>query len=220
MLCPTHVVAILAVLCMAIVGAADQSAMEAVRGEQRRSSSSKRNLLKTNEAAAAAAAAAASDIAPGAQRARSLLSATPGPVENFAVVPGINLIDSIEIPQLDLSWDPPTSGDPPTAYKVYMDGVLVESTTATDSYVTQLTKGQRYSFSVTAVNANGESAPVVLSAVAQVQPSAPLNVQAVPGDETLDVYWVKALCHEICTLLLRILLLTVFVHRTINPHTP
>jgi hypothetical protein len=112
-------------------------------------------------------------------------------VENFVVKPGHNVIDASHIAQMDLSWDPPTSGDAPTAYKVYTDGVLVETTVATDCYVTMVTQGQRYSFSVTAVNANGESTPVVQSAIAQVPPSAPLNVQAVPGDGTLDVYWVR-----------------------------
>ena len=125
-----------------------------------------------------------------AQHGRSLAGVAPGPVVNFAVVAGFSLIDS-SIPQLDLNWDPPTSGDPPTAYKVFVNGVLVETTTATSTYVTALTVGQQYSLSVKAINPNGGSTPVVLSAVAQVQPSAPLHVQAVPGDGTIDVYWVR-----------------------------
>lgn len=55
--------------------------------------------------------------------------------------------------------------------------------------MTNLVVGTRYKFSVSAVNADGESAKAEVYQIAAVMPDPPRNVQAVPGDGWIDVYW-------------------------------
>jgi hypothetical protein len=57
--------------------------------------------------------------------------------------------------------------------------------------VTELVNGESYSFTVTALNAVGESLPSAASAtvVPRVIPGAPRNVSATPGDQQITVTW-------------------------------
>lgn len=112
----------------------------------------------------------------------------PGPVSNFSIKTG-NSTEPDVIAQVDLAWSAPVSGGAATSYVVYVDGELTYITTETRAYIVMLTVGQRYNFSVTAANVAGESSPVAASAVAQLRPSSPLAVQAVPGDGVIDVSW-------------------------------
>ena len=97
-------------------------------------------------------------------------------------------------PSVELRWEPPAAveGAPsPIAYRVFKDDRLLATTTAASRVqrVTPLTKGVGYRFSVVAVTPNGPGAPAQVSAVAQMPPTMPLNVQAVPSNGSIAVSW-------------------------------
>lgn len=112
----------------------------------------------------------------------------PNPPTNLRAIPDMNF-QTAKLPQIKLSWEAPSGGSPPTAYKVYVDGKLLETTVLLESFILPLTIGQRYLFGVAAVNLDGESSRVETSETAQIAPTAPRNPQAVPGDRTIDMYW-------------------------------
>jgi len=112
----------------------------------------------------------------------------PGPPTNLLAIPDWNFQTS-KLPQIKLSWVAPAGGSPPTAYKVFVDGKLLERTILLDHFILPLTIGLRYVFGVSAVNLDGESSRVETSETAQIGATAPRNVQAQPGDRTIDVYW-------------------------------
>jgi hypothetical protein len=112
----------------------------------------------------------------------------PNSPSDLVATPDWNFQTS-KLPQIKLSWVAPAGGSPPTAYKVYVDGKLLETTTLLESFILPLTIGQRYLFGVSAVNPDGESSRVETSETAQIGATAPRNVQAVPGDRTIDLSW-------------------------------
>lgn len=142
-----------------------------------------RQQQKHQENRKAAAATASTDEATTHRK----LSA-PNPPTNLLAVPSWNF-QLLKLPAIDLSWVAPAGGSPPTAYKVYVDGKLLETTTLLETSILHLTIGQRYLFGVSAVNPDGESSRVETSQTAQIGATAPRNVQAVPGDRTMDLYW-------------------------------
>ncbi len=92
-------------------------------------------------------------------------------------------------PSVELRWGPPQRGTPPVTYRVYRDGRLMETTKDRRARITLLTKGVRYRFAVTAVTVDGESVPARIDAVAQMPPTMPLDLQAVPGDGSVTLTW-------------------------------
>lgn len=88
---------------------------------------------------------------------RNLLYSTAvlNPPQNLAVTLGEDAL---------LSWDAPAAGSssPFERYNVYLDGVLIASTTATDWLFTELQAGVSYTAWVTAQYIAGESVPAVL----------------------------------------------------------
>lgn len=75
---------------------------------------------------------------------------------------------------------------------MYVNDRLIDTTNSgswTQTKLTNLVVGTRYKISVAAVNADGESARVDVYQVAAVMPDPPRNVQAVPGNGWIDVYW-------------------------------
>lgn len=97
-------------------------------------------------------------------------------------------------PSIELRWEPPAAveGAPsPIAYRVFRDDRLLATTTAADRVqrVTLLTKGMAYRFTVVAVTAKGTGSPAAISAVAQMPPTMPLNVQAVPSNGSIAISW-------------------------------
>ena len=119
----------------------------------------------------------------------TLVWAAPSPPTNLILHVGINFVSPDRIAQMDLEWTPPGTGV--VAYRVYCDDKLVQTTRTTTSRVANLAIGTVYKFSVAAVDATGESTRVEASATAQVRPSSPMNVRLVPGDGTIDVFWVR-----------------------------
>lgn len=108
---------------------------------------------------------------------------------NVDVIADFNTM-SMSLPLLRVRWMPPAGGAPVLAYKVYVNDQLIDTTNAgswMETKVTNLLVGTRYKFSVSAVNADGESAKVDFYQTAAVQPDPPRNVQAVPGDGWIDV---------------------------------
>jgi hypothetical protein len=92
-------------------------------------------------------------------------------------------------PTVELRWSAPERGTPPITYRVYRDARLVETTTDLRSRITLLTKGVAYRFAVTAVTLDGESPPARIDVVAQMPPTMPLELQAVPGDGSVTLTW-------------------------------
>jgi outer membrane biosynthesis protein TonB len=101
-----------------------------------------------------------------------------------------------------VSWTAPDSdgGSPVTRYTVigYDDGVAATTQTVggelTSAAITGLTDGDAYTFTVTATNNVGESAPSAPSAAVTPQvpatvPGAPTAVTATAGDATATVLW-------------------------------
>ena len=90
---------------------------------------------------------------------------------------------------------PTANGSPITGYRVYdQNGRLVATCATTVCEVTGLTTGESYSFTVSAVNAEGESGksaaskPISLSG----RPDAPSGVTTSPGDGKITVSWTRA----------------------------
>lgn len=107
---------------------------------------------------------------------------------NLQARPLENPIDPSK-PLVRLFWKAPTVGATPTAYKVYVDGVLFETTNLTASNVTPLKIGQLYTFTVTSIDAGGHSEVATVERIATIAPTEPMNVQVVPDNESLHVSW-------------------------------
>jgi hypothetical protein len=100
-----------------------------------------------------------------------------------------------------VSWTAPSSGGPPTSYKItpYIGSTaqtpktITGSPPATSASVTGLTSGTTYTFTVQAVNPNG-SGPVSdpsneVTPVTAVAPTAPTGVAAQPASQSARVTW-------------------------------
>lgn len=95
-----------------------------------------------------------------------------------------------------LTWSPSVSSDGSAlAYRLYRSAgpgpSIVIATLSDRVFVdTGLTNGQTYRYQVTAVNATGESAPTEeATAVPFTLPTAPLNLEASPGDGEIILSW-------------------------------
>ena len=92
-----------------------------------------------------------------------------------------------------VSFNAPTAnGSPITGYRVYdQNGRLVATCATTVCEVTGLTTGESYSFTVSAVNAEGESGKSAASNTISLsgKPDAPSGVTATPGDGKIAVSW-------------------------------
>lgn len=96
----------------------------------------------------------------------------------------------------NLSWLPPTDGDPVDSYLIFTaqgDPVVDADGDPTDSVatITGLTNGTSYSFTVTAVNTDGESDPSAPSneVTPAGLPAAPTDLVAVPDDTFVVLSW-------------------------------
>lgn len=119
----------------------------------------------------------------------TLAWAIPSPPTDLTLTAGSSFGTSTPVAEMVLMWTPP--GTNAVSYRVYCDNRLVQTTRKTTSIITNLVVGTTYNFAVAAVDSTGESTRVAASATAQVRPSAPMNVQLVPGDGTIDVFWVS-----------------------------
>jgi hypothetical protein len=138
---------------------------------------------------------AGNGIGPGASSASSnavtVLSPTaPGPPTNVTAVAGNG--------QVTVSWSPPASDGnrPINAYTVTpSEGGVTASAggSATSAIVSPLVNGTYYSFTVTATNSIGTSAPSAPSSYvtpfAPTVPQPPANVTAIPGNGQASVSW-------------------------------
>ena len=100
-----------------------------------------------------------------------------------------------------LTWSPPLSnGDSPSVnYQVQKDAdgwIVIQDVRMTNALFTELTNGITYTFSVRAVNSNGNIGDAVtITAVptgtqsAPTGPSVPQNVTATPGDGQVTLSW-------------------------------
>ena len=121
----------------------------------------------------------------------------PGVPVRLRAIPLENAVDPTK-PLMQLWWRPPADGGAPTAYKVYVDGQLSETTIRCRNNprrplcranIMNLVPGQVYAFEVAAVNESGEGKVARVSREAVMLPSEPLDVQAVPDNEKLYVSW-------------------------------
>ena len=116
----------------------------------------------------------------------------PGQVTGVSAVAG-------GMTSANVTWTAPSGGGTPSSYRItpYV-GTTAQTAktvpaTATGASVTGLTQGTTYTFSVTAVNANGagpESAKSnTVTPLGAVAPAAPTNVAATPATSTARVTW-------------------------------
>ncbi len=125
------------------------------------------------------------------------------PTVNLTMPPSapLNLVASPGDQFVNLTWDPPVydSGSPITNYKIYRgtapggEAFLVEIGNFLSHTDSGLTNDQTYYYRISAVNDAGEG---VLSDEASATPSAgqtvptePQNLQAIPGNGTVDLVW-------------------------------
>lgn len=97
-------------------------------------------------------------------------------------------------PSVELRWAPPVPVDEvpqPIAYRVYRDSTLLATLAPTNRVlrVSLLLKGVSYRFSVAAVTSAGEGERAQLAAIAQMPPSMPLNLRAVPSNGSVTLTW-------------------------------
>jgi len=125
----------------------------------------------------------------------------PAAPTDLVALPLENPIDPSQ-PLVRLRWTPPKQAQDVTGYRVYVDGVLLETVRAVTcpapnarnllrwcANVTALQIGQVYTFSVTALSKAGESKRVSTKRMAVIAPTEPLNVQVVPDQGSLYVSW-------------------------------
>jgi len=103
--------------------------------------------------------------------------------------------------QVSLTWQPPADngGSPITGYKIYYGTspgnytITIMAGNVTSYTITGLTNGQKYYFVVSAINGVGEGPKSnEISATPQsgaVVPSAPQNLQAIPGNGNVTLSW-------------------------------
>ncbi len=99
--------------------------------------------------------------------------------------------------QATVSWNAPSTGQPPTSYTVTTTpgGATCTATTSRTCVVTGLLYGTAYTFTVTASNVYGTSAASVASNAVyptETVPSAPTTVSAVAGILSATVSWTAA----------------------------
>lgn len=97
-------------------------------------------------------------------------------------------------PSVELKWSPPAPAEgvpQPIAYRVYKDGALLALIGPAKRImrVSLLTKGAAYRFSVAAVTNSGEGERAEISVIAQMPPSIPLNLRAIPSNESVTLIW-------------------------------
>lgn len=98
-------------------------------------------------------------------------------------------------PNLELRWGPPkaegASPAAPIAYRIYKDGRLLATTSSKDRrlLVSLLVKGAAYRFTVVAITASGEGPPAEMSVIAQMPPTMPIDLRAVPGNGSVVLTW-------------------------------
>ncbi|MGC8511388.1 MAG: fibronectin type III domain-containing protein, partial [Acidimicrobiales bacterium] len=95
-----------------------------------------------------------------------------------------------------VSWFAPTTGLPPTSYRVVASNGATCTTATTSCVVTGLLYGAYYTFTVTASNAAGTSPASLVSnpiTPSESTPTAPTNVRGRPGDRSVFVSWTAAL---------------------------
>lgn len=138
--------------------------------------------LRTIAIAFAATALVAVGVATPAQ------AQVPGAPVNLRAIPAENPINPSQ-PLIRLRWQAPTTGTPPVAYKVFVDGTLFETTRGTRANVTPLQLGTTYTFEVRAVAATGTSRPIQVQRMAVIAPTEPLNLDVVPDNRSLYVAW-------------------------------
>jgi titin len=119
---------------------------------------------------------------------QSSISDTP------ATFPGApqNLIALKGNSQVRLSWNEPldNGGASVTSYKIYRNGVEIDTTTSTSYTSTQLTNGTTYNFSVASVNLVGTSPQSSsVSATPLNIPSTVRNIKSTRGNSQLSMSW-------------------------------
>lgn len=107
----------------------------------------------------------------------------PGAVTGLTAVAGSG--------KATLAW---TAASNTTAYHVYMDGLLRDTTTATTLTLTGLSNGQSYAFAVVGNNLDGEgpSSATVAATPAAVLPNQVTGLTAAAGDASADLAWPAA----------------------------
>ena len=83
---------------------------------------------------------------------------TGEPFANVPASPSVTVTNGNQ--EVALQWQPVPNA---TSYNVYRDGILIDSTTSTSFTQTDLTNGQTYTYTITAVNADGESLPATVT---------------------------------------------------------
>ncbi|CAM3823180.1 Ig-like domain-containing protein [Smaragdicoccus niigatensis] len=113
-------------------------------------------------------------------------------VRDKPATPGTPRVQSVQSQTIVLTWSAPAdNGAPITSYKVSGSGGFSQDCPQTTCSLTGLTNGQAYTFTVTAVNAVGESAPSASSASATPdgKPDTPAAPTVTAGDASVQVNW-------------------------------
>ncbi|MCE7735752.1 MAG: hypothetical protein GPJ54_12790 [Candidatus Heimdallarchaeota archaeon] len=114
-------------------------------------------------------------------------STTPGTPTGLTATKGNTFVD--------LSWNAPgdNGGSVLTNYKIYRDGspIATISSTTTTYNDTGLTNGDTYTYTVSAINANGEGSESASdNATPSTTPGTPTGLIATKGDTVVDLSWI------------------------------
>lgn len=156
------------------------------------------SLARTLRTAGVAVAAASLLVFGGTVPAQA---EAPGAPTKLTAIPEENPIDPQQ-PLIRLRWQPPQNTEGVTGYRVYVDGVLLETVRAKAcpaptpqrrvewcANLTNLVIGQTYTLGVSALSKGGESKVVTTKRMAVIAPTEPLNLQVVPDNGALTVSW-------------------------------
>jgi len=97
------------------------------------------------------------------------------------------IVTVINITEVELSWDPPSTGSTPIGFNIYRNGIYVDYTTNSEIYFTDLDPGT-FEFCVSAICAEGESEPACADEVTIIL-FAPSNLEAEISGSNIILNW-------------------------------
>ena len=110
-----------------------------------------------------------------------------------------NLVAVPDETSVALFWDASTDNVAVAGYNIYLNGVLVESTTATSYSITGLDVATGYSLSIEAFDSAqnvSEKSRIVVATTDNTPPSIPEIISALPGETIVELNWTASVDND------------------------